>query len=52
MKEKRQNKRFSYLPGTARQQLLRLAGSIPPDDLELMREAIEQDCERVDLNEW
>ncbi|WP_179197944.1 hypothetical protein [Nostoc sp. T09] len=32
--------------------LLRFAGSIPPEDLQLMREAIEQDCEQVDINEW
>lgn len=38
--------------GTPGQQLLRFAGSIPPDELQLMREAIEQDCERVDINEW
>jgi hypothetical protein len=38
--------------GTPGQQLLRFAGSIPVDDLQLMREAIEQDCEQVDLNEW
>jgi predicted GNAT family N-acyltransferase len=38
--------------GTPGQQLLRFAGSIPPNDLQLMREAIEQDCERVDSNEW
>ncbi|MEB3181373.1 MAG: hypothetical protein VKL59_20410 [Nostocaceae cyanobacterium] len=38
--------------GTNGRQLLRFAGSIPPDDLQLMREAIEQDCERVDINEW
>lgn len=38
--------------GTPGQQLLRFAGSIPPDDLQLMREAIEQDCERVDVDEW
>lgn len=37
------------MPG---QQLLRFAGSIPPDDLQLMHEAIEQDCERVDADEW
>ena len=37
------------MPG---QQLLRFAGSIPPDDLQLMHEAIEQDCERIDVNEW
>ena len=38
--------------GTPGQQLLRFAGSIPPDDLQLMREVIEQDCERIDLDEW
>lgn len=38
--------------GTPGRNLLRFAGSIPPDDLQLMREAIEQDCERVDMNEW
>lgn len=32
--------------------LLRFAGSIPPDDLQLMGKAIEQDCERVDVDEW
>jgi hypothetical protein len=37
------------IPG---QQLLRFAGSIPPEDLQLMREAIEQDCERVDVDDW
>lgn len=38
--------------GTPGQQLLRFAGSIPPNDLQLMREAIEQDCERIDMDEW
>ncbi len=38
--------------GTPGQQLLRFAGSIPSDDLQLMREAIEQDCERINVDEW
>jgi len=38
--------------GTPGQQLLRFAGSIPLEDLQLMREAIKQDCERVDIDEW
>jgi hypothetical protein len=38
--------------GTPGQQLLRFAGSIPSDDLQLMRKAIKQDCERVDIDEW
>jgi hypothetical protein len=42
----------SQVRGTPGQELLRFAGSIPPDDLQLMREAIEQDCEQVDINEW
>jgi hypothetical protein len=40
------------LRGTPGQHLPRFAGSISPDDLQLMREAIEQDCERVDVDEW
>jgi hypothetical protein len=42
----------SKVQGVSGQQLLRFAGAISSDDLRLMREAIEQDCERVDLNEW
>ena len=38
--------------GVSGKQLLQFAGTIPPDDLELMREAIEAECERVDLDEW
>ena len=38
--------------GTPGRELLRFAGSISPDDLQLMREAIEEDCNRVDVNEW
>lgn len=38
--------------GTPGKSLLHFAGSIPPDDLQLMRESIEQDCERIDVNEW
>jgi hypothetical protein len=33
-------------------QLLRFAGAIPLDDLQLMRQAIEEGCERVNTNEW
>jgi hypothetical protein len=32
--------------------LLRFAGAIPADDLELMRRAIESDCEQVQADEW
>jgi hypothetical protein len=38
--------------GIAGGQILRFAGAIAPDDLELMREAIEQGCEQVDGDEW
>jgi hypothetical protein len=38
--------------GTPGQQLLRFAGSISADDLQLMHQAINQDCERVDTDEW
>jgi len=35
--------------GTPGQKLLQFAGSIPADDLQLMREAIEQDYKRLYL---
>ncbi|MEL7039366.1 MAG: hypothetical protein AAFO04_27690 [Cyanobacteria bacterium J06592_8] len=38
--------------GTPGKQLLRFAGSIDLNDLQLMIEAIEQDCDQVDINEW
>ena len=37
------------IPG---RQLLEFAGTIPSDDLQLMRQAIEEGCEQVDTNEW
>jgi hypothetical protein len=42
----------SKVRGTPGWQLLRFANSIPLDDLQLMHEVIEQDCERVDTDEW
>ncbi|NJL54914.1 MAG: hypothetical protein HC838_00565 [Spirulinaceae cyanobacterium RM2_2_10] len=38
--------------GTPGQQLLRFAGSILSDELQLMREAIERNCRQVDVDEW
>jgi hypothetical protein len=38
--------------GVQGKKLTHFAGMIPSDDLELMREAIERDCEQVDLDEW
>ena len=35
------------IKGTPGQQLLRFAGCIPSDELQLMREAIEQGCEQL-----
>lgn len=32
--------------------LLKYAESIPPDDLEIMSEVIENDCGKIDTNEW
>lgn len=32
--------------------LLKFVGSIPADDLKRMSDAIEEGCERIDLNEW
>jgi hypothetical protein len=32
--------------------LLYFAGGINPDDLSLMAQAIEQDCEQVNANDW
>jgi hypothetical protein len=38
--------------GTPGQQLLCFAGSIPSEDLQLMRGAIKRDCEQIDIDEW
>jgi hypothetical protein len=43
---------FSTPHGVPGQQLLRFAGTIPLEDVKVMLEVIEQDCERVDANEW
>lgn len=43
---------ISSKEGVSGQRLLRFAGTIPREDLQLMQQAIEQDCEQVDLNEW
>lgn len=37
------------IPG---QELLRFAGTISSDDVQRMREVIEQGCERIDADEW
>ena len=38
--------------GVPGQALVRFAGLIEPDDLFAMKQAIEEDCEQVHLNEW
>lgn len=38
--------------GVPGHQLLQFAGAIPADDLALMAEAIELNCNQVDFNEW
>jgi uncharacterized protein (DUF433 family) len=43
---------FCVPHGVAGQQLLAFAGTIPSDDTALMRQAIEDGCERVDANGW
>ncbi|MDY6877862.1 MAG: hypothetical protein SWK90_16895 [Chloroflexota bacterium] len=42
----------SIREGKPGQTLTRFAGWIAPDDLALIQEAIENGCERVDLDEW
>jgi hypothetical protein len=38
--------------GVPGKQLLSFAGTIPADDLKAMEQAIEDNCEKADLNEW
>lgn len=38
--------------GVAGSQLLAFAGCIEPSELQKMSQAIEEDCAKVDLNEW
>ena len=42
----------SQIHGVPGKQLLNFAGVISPNDIQLMREAIEQGCEQVDIDEW
>lgn len=42
----------SEVQGVSGQELLKFAGTILIEDLQLMQAAINQDCEHVDLNEW
>jgi len=42
----------SSMRGTPGKLLLEFAGTISPDDLSLMKQAIESGCEQVDSSEW
>ena len=44
--------KVSALTGVPGRNLLHFAGTISPEDLDIMRQAIESDCEQVDLHEW
>ncbi len=39
-------------PGAKLEDLLRFAGSIPPEDLRQMQDAIEEGCEQVNPDGW
>jgi len=38
--------------GTSIKEFIKFAGTIPLEDLEEMKQAIEEDCERVHASEW
>jgi hypothetical protein len=38
--------------GTPGRELLRFVGTIPKESAELMRQAIEEDCERIDADKF
>lgn len=38
--------------GESGDSILRIVGTIPPEDLKEMRDAIEADCERIDSDGW
>jgi hypothetical protein len=44
--------RASIPAGVPGSDLLEFAGAIPADDLELIRQAIEDGCEQVNPDEW
>ncbi len=44
--------RLSTPQGVPGESLFRFIGLIPTDDLEKMAQAIEEDCENIDLDEW
>jgi hypothetical protein len=58
--EEEQNRLLDYLQrlplktpvGTPGKDLLFIAGRIPKDDLEIMRRAVDEDCEQIDYDSW
>lgn len=38
--------------GTPGKELLKFVGMFPPEDLEQIKQAIEEDCGKVDESEW
>lgn len=38
--------------GVPGKELVQFAGTFESDDLEIMRQAVDVDCEQVDLSEW
>jgi hypothetical protein len=40
------------IKGVSGESLLSFSGQISIEDLDLMEKAIEEGCERIDLNEW
>lgn len=38
--------------GTPGKELLKFVGMFPPEDLEQIKQAIEEDCGKVDKSEW
>jgi hypothetical protein len=43
---------LSLPKGVPGKELLRFAGSIAPEDIAAMEQAIQAGCEKVDANEW
>jgi len=44
--------KFSMREPKTGSKLINLSGAISKADLNVMKKAIEEDCEQVDLNEW
>jgi hypothetical protein len=43
---------LSHSRGTPGKDLLKFVGSIDKEDLEAMKQAIEEECERIEPDEW